>query len=66
MEAISAGPGQLPRIVVSLTFDDRLQEVRIFQEPVMDWDFLSLKYKDDDGFALVKAFRKDWADIVKI
>ena len=63
----------------SITFDDRLQQVRIIKRTRQsrksascfngNWptgEILFLNYKDDDGFYYVKKYREDWANIIKI
>lgn len=62
-----------------ITFDDRLQEVRIQRLsrpskrsassfngywPVGPIRFL--KYKDDDGFRYLKKYRKDWMNVIRL
>lgn len=62
-----------------ITFDDRLQQVRIvsMSRPSKrsassfngHWEhgpIRFLNYKDDDGFRYVKKYRKNWADIIRL
>jgi len=62
---------ELPTISLktkSITFDDRLQQVRII-EKVKDGylgriDFLD--YEDDRGFFYLKKYREDWQDVIRL
>jgi len=55
-----------------ITFDDRLQQVRVlkknkkgqFSHGMKSIEFLN--YRDDEGYRLVRKYRQDWADIIKI
>lgn len=55
-----------------ITFDDRLQQVRVLKKTrsgSLSHSLMGIKfmnYKDDDGFYYVKKYRKDWANVIHI
>lgn len=64
--------GELPKVVLKtklITFDDRLQQVRIIEKTSTGYDgpMRFLNYRDDDGFFYVKKYRpNDWIHVIKV
>ena len=54
----------------SITFDDRLQQVRIIAKTSTGYDgpMRFLNYKDDDGFFYLKKYREqdDWIKVIRL
>lgn len=51
-----------------ITFDDRLQQVRIIEKTSKGYHgkIKFLNYRDDDGFRYLKKYRKNWIDVIII
>ena len=52
----------------TITFDDRLQQVRIMYGHRMPptGGIRMLNYKDDAGFRYLKKYRKNWQQIIRL
>jgi len=62
---------ELPKVELKtklITFDDRLQQVRIIQRVSSGFhgEISFLNYNDDDGFYYMKKYRADWANIIEV
>jgi hypothetical protein len=67
-----SGPRELPSVCLKtkkITFDDRLQQVRIIEKTSSGYDgrMHFLNYQDDNGFRLLKKYRpNDWIHVINL